>query len=334
MSEIQVNTNDLYNGSQNLKAAADEIGNIQNQVGSATVSVGNSYNGQLRQAIEGIVGGSAQTGTRLQNRASQLGEELFNRASGFESANQAAFSSLSSVSSLMNGQFPDAELSGFSWLPPASDQNRMGVLFGMAGITGLTGISLITTNPPKLFSSSNFTLNGLKDSVDLLADGMSRSGFREIGRNLNKLVGNKKAGFVGFMDETGGLLKKNKGLVTGVTSGVSFALGVSEDLANKDNLSRALGSEAIELGMNLSVDGAFAVASSFVPVVGQAYLVYKAVMLISDAAEGGLRVAGMNEAADVVKTLSDSIDLSEYTDKFANNIYDYIANPANQNAYN
>lgn len=330
MSEIQVNTNDLYNGSQNLKAAADEIGNIQNQVGSVAVSVGNSYNGQLRQAIEGIVGGSVQTGTRLQNRASQLGEELFSRASGFESANQAVFSSLSSVSSLMNGQFSDAELSGFSWLPPASDQNRMGALFGMAGITGLTGISLITTNPPKLFSSSNFTLNGLKDSVDLLADGMSRSGFREIGRNLNKLVGNKKAGFVGFMDETGGLLKKNKGLVTGVTSGVSFALGVSEDLANKDNLSRALGSEAIELGMNLLVDGAFAA----VPVVGQVYLGYKAVMLISDAAEGGLRVAGMNEAADVVKTVSDTIDLSEYTDKFANNIYDYIANPANQNAYN
>lgn len=332
MSEIQVNTSDLRNGSQILNDASNKIGDVQSQFSRVLANIGSAYDGQLRQAIEGIVGGSAQTGTRLQNRAIELGNELLSRANAFEVANQATFSSLSNISSQLNGQFPNSDLPGFSWLPKNSDQNKVVGLFGMAGIIGLSGTSLITTIPSKPFSSSNFTLNGLNDSVGLLADkyGMSRSGFKEIGRNLNLLVGNKKAGFVGFMDKTGGFLRKHEKNIGKAVYGISFGLGIAEDRAKGDDWNKALVSESIELGMNISIDLAVKSAAILVPGVGQAYVMYKAGMLIGDATEGALRVAGMNEAADSVDSFFDAYDLDTYTDKFADSIYDsiydYIAN--------
>lgn len=90
MSEIQVNTSDLKNGSQNLKSASDEIRSAQSHVSNAPLSVGNAYDGQLKQALEGIIGGASQTGTRLQNRTLDLGDELLSRATGFEVANVAS----------------------------------------------------------------------------------------------------------------------------------------------------------------------------------------------------------------------------------------------------
>lgn len=94
MNKIQVNTIDLLNGSNNLKSASGEIGNVQNQVSSTSNSVGNVYDGQLRQAIEGIASGSAQTGARLRNRAVELENELISRAVKFEAANETGRSAV------------------------------------------------------------------------------------------------------------------------------------------------------------------------------------------------------------------------------------------------
>lgn len=94
MSEIQVNTSDLRNGSQILDDASNKIGDVQSQFSRILANIGSAYDGQLRQAIEGIVGGSAQTGARLQNRAIDLGEELLARAARFETANEASRSTV------------------------------------------------------------------------------------------------------------------------------------------------------------------------------------------------------------------------------------------------
>ena len=99
MSEIQVNTSDLNDGSKGLKGAAGEIGGIHNQLSSIALSVGNQYDGQLSKAIEGIVGVANRTGTRLQSRAIDLGDELLSRAIGFESANEAGKSAMFDASS-------------------------------------------------------------------------------------------------------------------------------------------------------------------------------------------------------------------------------------------
>lgn len=88
MSEIRVSTDDLRNGSQILKSVAGEIESAQSQVNSVSASVGNAYDGQLKDSIERLAGGFGQTGTNLQSRAIDLGEELLSRAVGFESANE------------------------------------------------------------------------------------------------------------------------------------------------------------------------------------------------------------------------------------------------------
>lgn len=94
MSEIQVNTSDLRNGSQVLNDASDKIGDAQSHLGRLLGNIGNAYDGQLRQSIEGAIGGSPMTGSRLQSRARELANELNDRSNRFESANQVSYSAM------------------------------------------------------------------------------------------------------------------------------------------------------------------------------------------------------------------------------------------------
>jgi uncharacterized protein YukE len=94
MSDIQVNTSDLRNGSQVLNDASDKIGDAQSHLGRLLGNIGNAYDGQLRQSIEGAIGGSPMTGSRLQSRARELANELNDRSNRFESANQVSYSAM------------------------------------------------------------------------------------------------------------------------------------------------------------------------------------------------------------------------------------------------
>lgn len=148
MSEIQVSTRDLHNGSQNLNGAADEIGGVQNQVSNATASVSNAYDGQLRHALDGIVGGSAQTGTRLQNRAVDLGNELTSRATGFEAANEIERSTVLGVSTAYN-IFIDStpRLGGVSFLNKIENASSIWIIGGLSSIAGFLSLFFTSSKP-------------------------------------------------------------------------------------------------------------------------------------------------------------------------------------------
>lgn len=308
MSEIQVNTSDLRKGSQNLNNVANEIGNVQNQINRTVASVGNAYDGQLRAAIEGIMNGSAQTGVRLQNRAVELGNELLSRANGFEVANQATFSSLSKISSQVNGQFPN---SGFPSLPSNSDQTKAMTFLGIAGIMGVSFASLLTS-----------TFKSINSSLDLLSnENFSYNAYKEIGRIFNNLAGNKKAGFVGRMDKVGRFIKTSQYMKFGI---IPIGLGTLSDVIEGDNLLHAVGSETIEFLLDAGI--------YFIPYVGAFYLGTKIGMAIGAAATGVLDAVGMHESASNV---NDALEYLDFTDrigdwaatKIGDAISDFIENP-------
>ncbi len=99
MSEIQVITTDLRSSSQSLDGAGKELVGVKSQVSGIPGSVGNAYDGQLQRALQGILGGAAQTAAQLQSRSINLGDELLSRATGFEAANEAAKGSVLGASS-------------------------------------------------------------------------------------------------------------------------------------------------------------------------------------------------------------------------------------------
>lgn len=90
MDEIRVDTDELRSGSQSLNSSLAEFASVQTQINSTVSGIWNAYDGQLRQSVTGIIDGSIQTGSRLQNRADDLMRELLSRAVGFESANEAS----------------------------------------------------------------------------------------------------------------------------------------------------------------------------------------------------------------------------------------------------
>ncbi len=98
MSEIRVETSDLRTGSSSLDGAGNEIGSVQAQVSGLPGQAGNAYDGQLRRALEAIIGGDIRAAAQLATRAYDSRDELLRRATGFESANEAGRIAMISVS--------------------------------------------------------------------------------------------------------------------------------------------------------------------------------------------------------------------------------------------
>jgi hypothetical protein len=144
MSDIQVNTSELRNGSQNLHGAANELGGVKNQIGGIPGNVGNAYDGQLRQALQGILGGSVQTGAQLQSRSIELGDELLSRSVGFEAANEAGRSSMLSSSHQFNNFLNNSSVSGISLLLSRTADEKAKFLWGLGGL-GFGGLASIMT---------------------------------------------------------------------------------------------------------------------------------------------------------------------------------------------
>ncbi len=134
MSEIQVITTDLRSGSQSLDGAGKELWGVKSQVSGIPGSVGNAYDGQLQQALQGILGGAAQTAAQLQSRSVDLGDELLSRAAGFEAANEAAKGSvLGASSNYMNFIETIKRLGFLSFLSNLKEKALL--LWSMGGLT-------------------------------------------------------------------------------------------------------------------------------------------------------------------------------------------------------
>lgn len=204
MSQIQVNTSDLRSCSQEMNRSADELGDTQRRINNATAGVGNAYDGQLKRALGGIVGGDYQVSEHLKSRAIDLGNELGLRASGFEKANEAGKSAMLVSSNqfdnfIHTSPILEAISTYKSWelIKALFLWQASGIVFG--GLIPITTIisqsSFFSKNQILLTSREQIKhiigfLDEWNKPIDWIADHKSASKylhkvFRQIGRNIN-----------------------------------------------------------------------------------------------------------------------------------------------------
>lgn len=214
MSQIKVNTSDLRSCSQSLSNSANEFGNIQSRVSNATTGVGNSYDGQLKRVLDGIIGGSYSTSEQLKNRSFDLGSELISRANGFDNANEAGKSAILASSSQIDYSIQTSPIVRAISAIKNSELIKAIFLWQASGITfgGLIPVTIILSQysvssiNKMLFVSKDQIKNivGFLDEwnkpIDWIADHKNASKyfhkvFQQIGRNINhyyKTIGNIK----------------------------------------------------------------------------------------------------------------------------------------------
>jgi hypothetical protein len=158
ISEIQVITSDLYSGSNTLNAAAVDLGKVQVQLGEIIDAAGDAYDGQLRQALEDIIGPGVYAGGRLQNRAGELGRELSDRAMGFEEANVAGQSATLNASTAYINYVESTPTLGFISIIKNKLQSIGQSIWNVAGLTlgGLMSRFFLKAKPsiPSSFDST------------------------------------------------------------------------------------------------------------------------------------------------------------------------------------
>jgi surface antigen len=158
MSEIKVTTTDLFGGSNTLNAAAVDLGKVQVQLGEIIDAAGDAYDGQLRQALEDIIGPGVYAGGRLQNRAGELGRELSDRAMGFEEANVAGQSATLNASTAYINYVESTPTLGFISIIKNKLQSIGQSIWNVAGLTlgGLMSRFFLKAKPsiPSSFDST------------------------------------------------------------------------------------------------------------------------------------------------------------------------------------
>lgn len=112
------------------------------------------------------------------------------------------------------------------------------------------------------------------------------------GRWINQMAGNLKAGWVGKMDRLGHIVKSPV-----FQHGAPFALGVAEDLAGGDPWQRALGSEIIEIAVELA----------FPPLAS-----YQTVLSVASVFSGVLELAGASEQALWLQNSIETVDIGDH----------------------
>ena len=168
---------------------------------------------------------------------------------------------------------------------------------------------------------------GLSVGADLVGNLQSLTyiNYQSVGRALNNLAGSRNAGWVGKMDDLGHFVKKNPFFNSPwfKYSGDAFyvGFGIFDDLKEGDSLGKALGSEALEF---LVTKGATKGLTYLIPGAGQVMLVYEGVLLAGRVVAGGASILGYEEQAIQLQNGIDAIDLSTYTEKLTDGIFDYV----------
>jgi len=162
--------------------------------------------------------------------------------------------------------------------------------------------------------------------------------YKSIGRMINKAIGNKKAGWVGNMDELGHQIKGTKGKGLGhALDGLSILAGIGDDIGKGYSLDKSVITELAEFGTGKLVEKGAEKLVIFgltkvggkalyaVPYVGQAMMVYDGAIIVGNLAAGGLELAGYHEQAKWLQNKVDKVDISYYIGEGMDKLYDYAA---------
>lgn len=213
-----------------------------------------------------------------------------------------------------------------------------------------------TGQPPGPIKEFNW-FTPISDTVTLGLKGLEHIPYRSwkgLGRWLNQMVGNMKAGWVGKMDRLGHFLRNPV-----VQHGGLYVLGVAKDLLDGDRLDRALGSEVIEMAAEMAapaliggaigaviggvlgagaggvgiVPGAVAGATIGAHVGLEVYAVYQTVLAVGGIFSGGLQMAGASQEALWLQNTIEDLDIGEHIgDDVYDGIYHLITSPQPESA--
>lgn len=181
----------------------------------------------------------------------------------------------------------------------------------------------------------------VSDAAQWELDGVAHipySAWKGMGRWLNQMAGDMKAGWVGKMDGLGHIVKN-----PAVQHGIPYGLGVVEDLVDGDRWDRALGSEAIEAaapaviggvvgGIIGGISGTLAGGAGAFPgaIAGAeigakigmgVYAVYQTVLGAGSVFSGVLQAAGASQEAQWLQNTIETVDIGEH---IGDGVYDAI----------
>lgn len=102
MTQISLNTDDLKNGSYDLKTFSAELAKITSHVGSSSSGLDGKYDGQLASQVNRIAAQAQNTGTDKKNKLLELSEFLARKASAFEAVDNENLGSVLGVTNQMS----------------------------------------------------------------------------------------------------------------------------------------------------------------------------------------------------------------------------------------
>jgi len=101
---------------------------------------------------------------------------------------------------------------------------------------------------------------------------------------------------------------------------IGLGLGMISDVAAGDRWDQAIGSELFEAGIKFGIKKGL---TRIIPGVGQALLVYDAVLGVGKLAAVGMDIIGLHEQAAWLQNTVNQLDV---VDRFADSAYDFVAN--------
>lgn len=144
---------------------------------------------------------------------------------------------------------------------------------------------------------------------------------KQIGRDVNSLIGNRRGGWVGRMDDLAHSLKspqikalsQNK-LMEEISVGVPFLVDAYGDYQEGDSWHKILVTEGIELLVKKALYA--------IPIVGQAYMIYDVGLGVGHLAAGGLEMVGFHDQAAWLQNTLEVADPATYIDELLERFYD------------
>ena len=289
-NELEDLPSDIKNLSENLSSAW-QGGNAEHYAGEIR-----KLSGDLKEEIEDL----QYLSSRLNN---EVGE--WENADRFDSSGRVAIGVTAAI------------LTAGAALPIASQtlHATMSVSPKAPGPNGMIS-PLGTANRTKPFNWAGWGEGVSDPTLKLLSEmkydsKVGEISYKGIGRALNTMAGGKKAGFVGFMNDAGHIIRNPI-----VSEGLPLGLGVVSDLSGGDSVGKALISEGAEF---LIDKGLYAI-----PVVGQVYLGYQIGLGIGHLVSSGLEIAGMHEQAAAMQNTLEVLDISE---RLGDAVADFVLDP-------
>jgi uncharacterized protein YukE len=173
------------------------------------------------------------------------------------------------------------------------------------------------------WAGSLAVVTGAVDVAKDLKD-LKISEYGDLGRGINWLLDAPHGGWVGRMEDSGRLIKANEFLnsktfkygaeVVGVAGAVAggFIEGESWDKALVTGAMDYVAGKAVEKTIEYLIPGA-----------GQVMLVYDGTLLAGRLVAGGMDLLGMHSEAAWLQNALDVVDISTYTEKLNDAVFDY-----------